>query len=1175
MRKLSAAVCLALIVGISLAQPGNDTPGTDQDATPAPVSSLEFGAPFDARARQAFEQQLTPEQHERLVRLNARFALADAECPLPEDPSQPFYLKLHGDMTRALADSLERAGAGFIGYANPHTHILRARDADSVQVIRTVINTSPLVAGTLLQRPEDKLAPDLAAFALTSSNRAGEFEVLFWRDVEAAEARALMTAANALILEATVDADGEIDLDTPCLTCAVREEGFAALLASPLVEFIGWMGVKQTDNQTSAAMANADPATIGVNPYNLDGTGQIVGVWDQGPARDTHNDFQNAPVQNPLGIGSKRVLKVDTSTVSNHGTHVTGTIVGDGTADTSIHATTGQPEARGYAFRALALSHNWNNVDQQRRNAKHNWNHVADNHSYSTTTNWGGYSGATQQKDFTNRDYFLVMCQSAGNYATNSSRPYADGSMTVFASNAHRNGLVVANARDNEDINSSSSRGPAADGRLVPQFAANGTGLRSPINSSGDSGYDSYTGTSMSSPSVCGSVVLLSQLWRREHNDRALAPDVVRAVLALTCRDKYNTGPDYRYGFGIVDVQAAADLILANKQNGRQIVRGAVRSGGQFDYPLDVTSSAQPLRVVLSWLDVYASTSANVTLVNDLDIELIDPTGNTTHYPFAGLTGNIGTGSETHVFTTGGPNTRDNIELVHVDNPMTGTWTLRVKGTSIPANAQSGFPNDVQGYVIASSHEIGAQQLKFEDSLNGNTPVAIPDNDTTGITRSFTVSDLRVITGVRVITRIVHERRGDVEIILRHPSNTQVVLKSQDSGPEDDYTDIIGVFPDTRQPDEDVTALMCLPVQGTWRVQIRDLASGNTGALHYLALELDVRVNTPPVADAGAGFDVREGAGGQLDGGSSGDADGDPITLAWVQTGGIPVSLSSSSAAQPMFTAPSVAQDEVVTFQLTVTDCAGAFDTDTVQVTILNNLAPLANAGPDIVLLEGDPGQLDGSATADPENDPVTYAWVQTGGAPLALSSSTVPQPTFTAPAVAQNEVFTFVLTATDSYGDFTSDTVQVTVEHNLPPVAHAGANIALAWGAPGQLDGGASYDPNAADTITYQWTQISGAATVILSDSTNPQPAFTAPLLDDVLEFELTVTDSKGLFTSDIVLVYVNETGTLPISSGGGGKKSGGGCSSGEDGSTWWLILSALAAATLLRRRATARRCP
>src|SRR5690606_29264356 len=111
----------------------------------------------------------------------------------------------------------------------------------------------------------------------------------------------------------------------------------------------------------------------------------------------------------------------------------------------------------------------------------------------------------------------------------------------------------------------------------------------------------------------------LAELWQREHSGQFFAPDVARGVVALTAQDAYNPGPDYRFGYGIVDVQAAADVILADKNGpGRRIVRGHARQGSVDEYEFEVMSSATPLAVTLSWLDIWASTSASVVLVNDL-----------------------------------------------------------------------------------------------------------------------------------------------------------------------------------------------------------------------------------------------------------------------------------------------------------------------------------------------------------------------------------------------------------------------------------------------------------------------------------------------------------------------------------------------------------------------------
>ncbi|MCB9933830.1 MAG: S8 family serine peptidase [Planctomycetes bacterium] len=1262
-----ALVCLALIVGIGVFAIATQPRLHSQDAEASaatgqsPVSSLELGEPYDLTTQWRFEQELAEHDRERLICLRSRFALADAACPLPAtSPLTPFYLKLRSDLTRAQADRLTAAGATFIGYANPHTHILRARDAGSLHAIGAMVRDEPAVLGTLLQREEDKLAPGLVGRA-RPGNLAGEYRVLFWRDVPLADAALLLEASGASVLE------GGLSGASPLLTVSLPHTGVLKLIESVWVENICPAGFKLITNQTSAAMSNATSAIIDVAPYNLDGNGQVAAVWDAGTARESHEQYTGlAGVTAPAGWpGASRVENMDSTATHYHAAHVTGTIVGNGTNNAT---------AQGYAPRAVCLVHDWNDIDAERREAIHTWHHVADNHSYSDFTggsdDWAQYNSGTQQADITNRDLLICQVQSAGNYATSKpggtgAKPFGTSNPTgsVSTYNAHRNGFIIAAAQDNEDLASFSSCGPAMDGRLVPQFCANGVSLTSSIDS-GDAAYSSLSGTSMSGPSVCGSLVLLSELWRREHNDQMLAPDVARAVLAQTCRDKYNTGPDYHYGFGIVDCKAGADLVLADKAGGGdRIFRGTIRSGEVNEYSFNVTTG-DPLHIVLSWLDIWASSAAAITLVNDLDIELRDPVG-AIYYPWSGVTTPV-SDSHTHVFTNTGPNRRDNIELAHVDNPMAGVWTLRVKGYSIPANPQTGVPNDATGFVVASSHSVSLQKLLIEDAVNGATPVSIPDNSAAGLTRTFTVNDPRIALAVRLHARVYHERRGDLAVTLTSPSNTVIQLKTTNNGMLDDATDLIAVFPDTKQDDADVAAALYEYVQGNWTVRITDTVGSNTGSLAWLALEFDLRSNAAPVADAGANFNVRENNGGQLNGSASFDSDGDPLTYAWLQTGGaITLNLSSSSVAQPTFTAPSVSQDEVVTFQLTVSDLSGDistdmvqvtvknnlppgadagndfslrenengqldafatsdpesdpisyawvqisgaitlslsnpaavqptftaptvtqdelvvfeltatdnrgdFTTDTVQVTVLNNLAPTANAGADFGLLTGNGGQLDATASTDPESDPLTYLWLQVAGAvTVSLSSASDAQPTFTAPAVTQNELLTFQLTVSDDRGDFSSDIVQVTIELNLPPVADAGANFALAWSAAGQLDGTGSTDPNSGDVLTYNWVQIGGANVVTLSSASDAQPTFTAPGVDDTLQFELTVSDSKGLVSTDIVIVWVNQSGTPPVSGGGGGKEDGG-CSTGG-GNTWlYALLLAVIAAALARRRRT-----
>jgi uncharacterized repeat protein (TIGR01451 family) len=101
----------------------------------------------------------------------------------------------------------------------------------------------------------------------------------------------------------------------------------------------------------------------------------------------------------------------------------------------------------------------------------------------------------------------------------------------------------------------------------------------------------------------------------------------------------------------------------------------------------------------------------------------------------------------------------------------------------------------------------------------------------------------------------------------------------------------------------------------------------------------------------------------------------------------------------------------------------------TVAVATQINRAPVAEAGPSQSASPGTLVTLDGSSSSDPDGDPLTYGWAQTGGTAVALSSSTAVSPTFTAPS-ALGEMLTFTLTVTDTFGVAHSDVTTVTIKH-------------------------------------------------------------------------------------------------------------------------------------------------
>ena len=286
-------------------------------------------------------------------------------------------------------------------------------------------------------------------------------------------------------------------------------------------------------------------------------------------------------------------------------------------------------------------------------------------------------------------------------------------------------------------------------------------------------------------------------------------------------------------------------------------------------------------------------------------------------------------------------------------------------------------------------------------------------------------------------------------------------------------------------------------------------------------------INIPPTANAGSDQTVEEGGTVTLDGSNSTDPDDGIASYLWAQTGGTSVTLSDINVVQLTFIAPNVGPDgESLTFQLTVTDSGGLQSTDSCIVNITgDNDPPNADAGPDQTVDEGETVTLDGSNSTDPDDGIASYLWTQTAGTPVTLSDPTAVKPTFTSPNVGSDgESLTFQLTVTDNGGLQDTDTciVNVTWENN-PPTADAGPDQTVAEGIIVTLDGSNSSDPDNS-IASYLWEQTGGTS-VALSDTTAVKPTFTSPNVGsdgESLTFQLTVTDSGGLQSTDTCIVNV-----------------------------------------------------
>ncbi|MEP0848546.1 MAG: hypothetical protein HRF50_17210, partial [Phycisphaerae bacterium] len=279
-----------------------------------------------------------------------------------------------------------------------------------------------------------------------------------------------------------------------------------------------------------------------------------------------------------------------------------------------------------------------------------------------------------------------------------------------------------------------------------------------------------------------------------------------------------------------------------------------------------------------------------------------------------------------------------------------------------------------------------------------------------------------------------------------------------------------------------------------------------------------------PIADAGSDFAVDEGAEVTLNASHGSDPDGTHLTYTWVQTGGPEVRLSDPHSPNPTFSAPEGVANTDLTFELHVSDGTHT-SVDALTVTVnADDDAPSADAGPDQDVPENATVQLHANA-ADPENQDLTYEWVQTSGPPVQLSDPHAADPAFTAPNVAGTVTVSFELRVSDG-NNTSTDTISVHVEgHNEAPAASAGADQYVYESGLVTLDASGSADADVNDALTYSWRQTGGPA-VELSHADGPTPTFTAPATTGItrLSFEVTVTDASGATHTDTIDVAVGD---------------------------------------------------
>ena len=333
---------------------------------------------------------------------------------------------------------------------------------------------------------------------------------------------------------------------------------------------------------------------------------------------------------------------------------------------------------------------------------------LVSNHSYGSKPDdlpddyFGGYIGESRDWGLIhyNAPYYLMVV-AAGNDGTSSwnGSPLDPSNPRFNKLTGHstaKNNLVVASANDanvNADgelisvsISFFSSQGPTDDLRIKPDIAGNGSGVFSTY-ATGDAAYGDISGTSMASPNVAGSALLLQQHANNLYGNY-LRSASLKGLILHTADDAGLDGPDAVFGWGLMNYKRAAES-LSQKDNGVIINDLSLFPGDT--YTLEVESNdVDALLASMSWTDPAGVTTTEVNshearLVNDLDISL-EQIG-TDYLPWR-LTG-VNTNEKANNF-------RDPFERVDIEN-ASGTYTISVTHKGDLTNGQQNFTLIVTG----------------------------------------------------------------------------------------------------------------------------------------------------------------------------------------------------------------------------------------------------------------------------------------------------------------------------------------------------------------------------------------------------------------------------------------------------------------------------------------------
>ena len=473
---------------------------------------------------------------------------------------------------------------------------------------------------------------------------------------------------------------------------------------------ISGLSVQVLDDRTlnyATRGAHGIAALQSVRGKNLLGRGVTLGIGDNSDI-STHIDFTGRLINRCPWIPE------------NHGTHVAGTAAGAGLLNI---------KPTGMAPRATIVNQFFSDIITNAPAYITDYNMVVTNNSYySSNSGCAGerkYDALSRFADLQQSQYTqLLHVIAAGNDGGLSCAPYPAGFGTIKSGWQCAKNVLTVGAINTADytLASFSSKGPVEDGRIKPEITTNGWGLQSTTN---NNTYAFNYGTSMASPVATGALALLYERYRQLNGGSNPSAALMKAILCNTATDLGNPGPDYSFGFGMLQATRAVDALENNR-----FISASLSQGSSNNHSITIPPNTLQAKIMLHWTDPAALANAASSLVNDLDITV----SNSFSQSFLPLVLNPASANVGNPATAGRDRV-NNIEQVVIPLPAAGNYTISVNGFSVPQGPQPYvITYDFIQPELVMEYPFGSETLVPGESENIRWRYAGNDNNT------FTVS---------------------------------------------------------------------------------------------------------------------------------------------------------------------------------------------------------------------------------------------------------------------------------------------------------------------------------------------------------------------------------------------------------------------------------------------------